>query len=96
MAKFRADYDKTFEKLNADGTETLKKHVVREEFLKTNLPSYVLSKIYPLADIDGDGFLDKDEFALANYIIHLVSEGYDLPDKLPPHLIPPSKRTLKV
>ena len=35
-----------------------------------------------------------DEFALSCYLIKLKLEGYELPNQLPMHLIPPSKRTI--
>lgn len=64
----------------------------KEEFLKTKLPNSVLSKIWKLADVDMDGLLDSDEFALAMYLVKVKLEGSELPVTLPTHLIPPSKR----
>lgn len=63
----------------------------KEEFLKTKLPNSVLSKIWKLADVDDDGVLDSDEFALAMYLVKIKLEGSELPSTLPKHLIPPSK-----
>lgn len=60
--------------------------------VKSKLPNNVLGRIWKLADIDKDGFLDSDEFALAQHLINVKLEGYDLPVELPDHLIPPSKR----
>lgn len=65
---------------------------VKEEFIKTKLPNSVLSKIWKLADVDDDGLLDSDEFALAMYLIKIKLEGSEIPATLPEHLIPPSKR----
>lgn len=53
----------------------------------------LLGKIWKLADVDKDGQLDSDEFALASYLINLKLEGHELPIELPKHLIPPSKRS---
>ncbi|CAB3397020.1 unnamed protein product [Caenorhabditis bovis] len=64
----------------------------KEHMVKSKLPNSVLGKIWKLADIDKDGQLDEDEFALANYLINLKLEGHELPLELPKHLIPPSKR----
>jgi len=36
--------------------------------------------------------LDNDEFALAMHLINVKLDGHDLPEDLPKHLIPPSKR----
>lgn len=60
--------------------------------LKTKLPNSVLNKIWKLADIDDDGLLDSDEFALAMYLIKMKLEGFELPAALPEHLLPLSKR----
>lgn len=66
--------------------------VAKAEMVKSKLPNSVLGKIWKLSDIDKDGFLDMDEFALAMHLIQVKLEGHDLPIDLPDHLIPPSKR----
>ncbi|VDO13647.1 unnamed protein product [Haemonchus placei] len=63
--------------------------------VKSKLPNSVLGKIWKLADVDRDGQLDADEFALANYLINLKLEGHELPVELPKHLVPPSKREME-
>jgi EH domain-containing protein 1 len=65
---------------------------VKMEMMKSKLPNSVLGKIYGLADVDQDGLLDADEFALMMYLISIKLDGHDLPSELPPHLIPPLKR----
>lgn len=64
----------------------------KQELIKSKLPNSVLSKIWKLSDVDGDGFLDSDEFALALHLINVKLEGNELPNVLPDHLVPPSKR----
>lgn len=64
----------------------------KKEMVKSKLPNTVLGKIWKLADVDRDGFLDDEEFALANHLIKVKLEGHELPADLPPHLVPPSKR----
>jgi len=64
----------------------------KSEMVKSKLPNSVLGKIWKLSDINKDGLLDADEFALAMHLINVKLEGYDLPAELPEHLIPPSKR----
>ncbi|XP_007462099.1 PREDICTED: EH domain-containing protein 1 isoform X1 [Lipotes vexillifer] len=64
----------------------------KKEMVKSKLPNTVLGKIWKLADVDRDGLLDDEEFALANHLIKVKLEGHELPADLPPHLIPPSKR----
>ncbi len=60
--------------------------------LKSRLDFDRLGKIWGLADIDNDGFLDVDEFCVAMHLCHEAMSGKPVPDKLPPALVPPSKR----
>lgn len=64
----------------------------KSEMVKSKLPNSVLSKIWKLADVDKDGMLDNEEFALAMHLINIKIDGSDLPSELPDHLMPPSKR----
>lgn len=64
----------------------------KQEMVKSKLPNTVLGKIWKLADVDRDGHLDADEFALAMHLINVKISGHDIPPTLPNHLIPPSKR----
>ncbi|KAI5644740.1 cytoskeletal-regulatory complex EF hand domain-containing protein [Phthorimaea operculella] len=84
-------YDKIFQSLNPiDGKVT--GAAAKTEMVKSKLPNSVLGKIWKLSDIDKDGFLDEDEFALAMHLIRVKIDGHDLPTELPAHLVPPSKR----
>ncbi|KAL4979407.1 hypothetical protein BDW66DRAFT_148159 [Aspergillus desertorum] len=62
-------------------------------FTKAQLPEETLAQIWDLADIDADGQLTRDEFAVAMYLIRqqFTNKG-PLPQTLPPALIPPSMR----
>lgn len=64
----------------------------KSELIKSKLPNSVLSKIWKLSDVDCDGFLDVEEFALAMHLINVKIDGNELPNILPEHLIPPSQR----
>lgn len=64
----------------------------KKEMMNSRLPSTVLGKIWKLADCDKDGMLDDEEFALAQYLIKIKLEGFELPTELPNHLVPPSHR----
>ena len=87
----RGAADSTFDSLSpVDGL--LSGTRAKEHMVKSKLPNAVLGKIWKLADVDKDGALDADEFALANYLINLKLEGHELPAELPKHLVPPSKR----
>ncbi|NP_001096442.2 EH domain-containing protein 4 [Xenopus tropicalis] len=64
----------------------------KKEMVNSKLPNSVLGKIWKLADNDKDGMLDDEEFALAKHLIKIKLEGYELPNDLPSHLVPPSQR----
>lgn len=85
------EYDDSFSKLNPVNGK-ISGAAAKSEMVKSKLPNTVLSKVWKLADIDRDGMLDADEWALANHLIKIKLEGHDLPNILPDHLIPPSKR----
>jgi EH domain-containing protein 1 len=87
----RNKFDDQFEELSPiDGK--ISGRIAKAHMLKSKLPNSVLGKIWNLSDVDKDGQLDSDEFALANYLINLKLEGHELPNELPRHLIPPSKK----
>jgi len=91
VAKDRYKYDQTFDSLNPiDGK--VAGAAAKSEMLKSKLPNNVLGKIWKLSDVDKDGMLDSDEFALAMHLMNIKLDGNDLPTELPQHLIPPSKR----
>lgn len=66
------------------------------ELLKSKLPNTVLKKIWNLSDVDADGCLDIEEFALAMHLIKVKLDGNELPNSLPHHLVPPSKRVISL
>ena len=43
--------------------------------IKSKLPNNVLGKVWKLADVDKDGMLDSDEFALAMHLINVKLDG---------------------
>ncbi|XP_064600664.1 EH domain-containing protein 3-like [Liolophura sinensis] len=91
--ELRYEYDEVFDKLNpTDGKIT--GAAAKAEMVRSKLPNNVLGKIWKLADVDRDGMLDSDEWALANHLIKIKLDGHELPAILPKHLIPPSKRDL--
>ena len=51
-----------------------------------------LEAIWTLADPNNRGRLDTDEFAVAMHLIYRKLNGYPVPSRLPPELIPPSTR----
>nr|XP_020042810.1 EH domain-containing protein 3 isoform X2 [Castor canadensis] len=91
VARDKPMYDEIFYTLSpVDGKITGAN--AKKEMVRSKLPNSVLGKIWKLADIDKDGMLDDEEFALANHLIKVKLEGHELPNELPTHLLPPSKR----
>jgi EH domain-containing protein 1 len=91
--KERDEYDRTFASLNPIDSK-ITGASAKAELIKSKLPNNVLAKVWRLADYDKDGMLDADEWALANYLIKLKLDNFELPNALPEHLVPPSKRKL--
>ena len=91
VTKEKNKFDAIFETLNpVDGKITGAS--AKSEMMKSKLPNSILGKIWKLSDIDKDGFLDDEEFALAMHLINVKLEGHEIPSELPDHLLPPSKR----
>ncbi|GIY29902.1 EH domain-containing protein 1 [Caerostris extrusa] len=87
----RYKYDDIFQSLNpVDGK--ISGANAKMEMVKSKLPNTVLGKVWKLSDLDKDGMLDSDEFALAMHLINIKLSGHDLPMELPEHLVPPSKK----
>ncbi|XP_029336112.1 epidermal growth factor receptor substrate 15-like 1 [Mus caroli] len=65
---------------------------VKPVLMNSKLPLDVLGRVWDLSDIDKDGHLDRDEFAVAMHLVYRALEKEPVPSILPPPLIPPSKR----
>ncbi|XP_037227830.1 EH domain-containing protein 2-like [Falco rusticolus] len=94
VMKDKAKYDEIFYGLAPLGGK-LSGRRARGWMVRSNLPSSVLGRIWQLSDVDRDGMLDAEEFALAGHLIGAKLEGRGLPAHLPPRLVPPSKRRPK-
>lgn len=60
--------------------------------MDSGLPKGSLRKIWSLADVDKDGYLDLEEFCIAMHLITTAQAGEELPDALEEDMVPPSKR----
>ena len=89
----KAKYDKEFFELERQGGKA-SGHQVMQIMLQSQLSNEVLRKIWDLSDIDGDGKMDSEEFALCRHLIEMVKNGVKLPQTLPIALVPPGKRHL--
>ncbi|KIK63762.1 hypothetical protein GYMLUDRAFT_196623 [Collybiopsis luxurians FD-317 M1] len=60
--------------------------------LESKLPGEVLAQVWDLADLNNDGRLTREGFAVAMHLIQKKLAGGEIPSTLPPSLIPPSMR----
>ncbi|KAL9111579.1 MAG: hypothetical protein Q9227_004067 [Pyrenula ochraceoflavens] len=71
-----------------------------EFFSNSRLPEETLAQIWDLSDINSEGQLNKDEFAVAMYLIRQqrgsVGGRGSLPPTLPPALVPPNMRRQQI
>ncbi|XP_067370349.1 epidermal growth factor receptor substrate 15-like 1 isoform X5 [Channa argus] len=87
----KSKFDGIFESL-APVNGLLSGDKVKPVLINSKLPLDVLGKVWDLSDIDKDGHLDKDEFAVAMHLVYRALEKEPVPALLPSALIPPSKR----
>lgn len=59
---------------------------------ETGLPTSHLRQIWNLADLDGDGMLDSEEFTVAMYLADNAVRTGNVPERLEKNEVPPSKR----
>ncbi|CAM4716441.1 unnamed protein product [Lepidochelys kempii] len=87
----KAKYDAIFDSLSpVNGF--LSGDKVKPVLLNSKLPVDVLGRVWELSDIDHDGMLDRDEFAVAMFLVYCALEKEPVPMSLPSALVPPSKR----
>ncbi|XP_078411747.1 epidermal growth factor receptor substrate 15-like 1 isoform X15 [Cetorhinus maximus] len=87
----RAKFDGIFESLTPlNGL--LSGDKVKPVLINSNLPLDVLGRVWDLSDVDKDGHLDRDEFAVAMHLVYRALEKEPVPSVLPAALLPPSKR----
>uniref|UniRef100_A0A3B4D2F3 Epidermal growth factor receptor pathway substrate 15 like 1 n=1 Tax=Pygocentrus nattereri TaxID=42514 RepID=A0A3B4D2F3_PYGNA len=87
----KSKFDGIFESL-APVNGLLSGEKVKPVLMNSKLPVDVLGKVWDLSDIDKDGHLDRDEFAVAMHLVYRALEKEPVPSVLPSSLIPPSKR----
>ena len=74
VSKERRKWDEIFMSLGPSKGK-ITGSVAKKEMIKSRLPNPVLAKVWRLADVDGDGMLDSDEFALAMHLINVKLDG---------------------
>ncbi|XP_057678427.1 intersectin-2 isoform X2 [Corythoichthys intestinalis] len=81
-AEERGKHDKQFDSL-APVMGYVSGKQARGFFLQSGLPPSVLAQIWNLADADGDGKMDRQEFSVAMKLIKMKLQGRSLPATLP-------------
>ncbi|KAL9604223.1 MAG: hypothetical protein Q9219_000621 [cf. Caloplaca sp. 3 TL-2023] len=92
----KTTFDQIFSTVDTTGRGFITGDQAVSFFSNARLPEEALAQIWDLADINSEGQLNKDEFAVAMYLIRQQrskTTGRDtLPQVLPPNLVPPSMR----
>ncbi|XP_077488534.1 RALBP1 associated Eps domain containing isoform X16 [Amblyomma americanum] len=81
-------YTNQFQSMQPDLRGKITGAVAKEFFEKSKLPVHELSKIWQLSDVDKDGALSIEEFCTAMHLVVLRRNSIELPDTLPPCLVP--------
>ncbi|ORX97552.1 hypothetical protein BCR34DRAFT_524206 [Clohesyomyces aquaticus] len=87
-------YDDTFKAWDGFGKGFITGEQAIEIMSQSGLPKPDLERIWTLADSADRGRLNLDEFAVAMHLIYRKLNGYPVPNRLPPELIPPSTRNI--
>lgn len=90
----KAKYDQFFSTIDSQGRGVITGEQAVQFFSDSRLPEDTLALIWDLADINSEGQLNRDEFAVAMYLIRQQRSPKppSLPAFLPPALVPPSMR----
>ncbi|KJX97269.1 UBA/TS-N domain containing protein [Zymoseptoria brevis] len=90
----KSKFDQFFNSIDTQRRGVLTGEQAVTFFSDSRLPEETLAQIWDLADINSEGQLNKDEFAVAMYLIRQqrAPNPIPLPAFLPPGLVPPSMR----
>ncbi|KAF8843826.1 EF-hand [Paxillus ammoniavirescens] len=89
----KAIADRFFDVLDSHKRGVIEGNVVVPFMLQSELSAEVLAQVWELADINNDGYLIRDTFAVAMHLIKDKLSGKEIPETLPPALVPPSMRS---
>jgi hypothetical protein len=87
-------YDDVFKSWDGFGRGFIAGPEAIEIFGQSGLAKSDLERIWTLSDPNNRGKLNIDEFAVAMHLVYRKLNGYPVPNRLPPELIPPSTRNL--
>mmetsp|Transcript_5369 Transcript_5369/g.11084 ORF Transcript_5369/g.11084 Transcript_5369/m.11084 type:complete len:626 (+) Transcript_5369:647-2524(+) len=91
LAVYAGEFDALGPVADVDGKRKIPGAQVRDVLLASGVPKSSLRQIWELSDLDQDGSLTLDEFAIAKHLIETIAlKGEPLPEKLPASWIPPA------
>ncbi|KAJ7684745.1 hypothetical protein DFH06DRAFT_969429 [Mycena polygramma] len=88
----KANSDRWFDSLDTQKRGYIQDDVAVPFMLESKLSGDDLAQIWDLADMNNNGQLTRDGFAIAWYLIQKKRNGVPIPNSLPQSLIPPSMR----
>ncbi|KAH7909145.1 hypothetical protein BJ138DRAFT_1156028 [Hygrophoropsis aurantiaca] len=88
----KASADHFFDSLDTQHHGYIEGDVAVPFMLQSKLSEDVLARVWDLADINNDGRLTRDGFAVAMHLIQGKLAGEEVPETLPSTLMPPSMR----
>ncbi|RPD65853.1 hypothetical protein L227DRAFT_123328 [Lentinus tigrinus ALCF2SS1-6] len=88
----KASSDRIFDSLDAQKRGYIEGDIAVPFMLQSKLPEDVLAQVWDLSDLNNDGRLTRDGFAVAMHLIQGKLAGREIPASLPASLIPPSMR----
>ncbi|OSX64638.1 hypothetical protein POSPLADRAFT_1166744 [Postia placenta MAD-698-R-SB12] len=88
----KASADRLFEGLDTQKRGYIEGDIAVPFMLLSKLPEDVLAHVWDLADLNNDGRLTRDGFAVAMHLIQSRLNGKEVPASIPLTLIPPSMR----
>ncbi|KIK68649.1 hypothetical protein GYMLUDRAFT_36129 [Collybiopsis luxurians FD-317 M1] len=90
----KKQYDQIFRAWDSHNTGFIEGSNAQSVFGQSGLSEQELARIWTLADVDDRGKLNIAEFHIAMGLIYRRLNGNEIPDTLPPELVPPSARDL--
>jgi hypothetical protein len=87
-------YDDTFKAWDGMSKGYISGEQALEILGQSGLPKPDLERVWTLSDSADRGRLNLDEFAVAMHLIYRKLNGYPIPARLPPELVPPSTRNI--
>ncbi len=90
--KEKEEYRLEFHKADTDHDGLITGVQAATLFFSTGLSKDDLTKIWGLADVNADRYLDVEEFAIAKHLIQLRNRGLQLPEKLSEYMVPMQRK----